>query len=245
MVHTTHPTYIIDKVELRSHYHYTMKTEHHNITVNEKSEVSSAWLIPEHYQSVLIIAHGAGNDMHSDYISFLHEQIAERGILTIKFNFPYKQRGKKAPDRAPVLEATWHAVIADVLAKSGCTTDQIFLSGKSMGGRYASMVAHKYDNLGGLIFFGYPLHAPGKPDKARFDHFAAVRCPLLFIQGTRDSLCKLDSLKPLLATLQPTPKLHIIEGGDHSFKVLKSLNRSVEEVLTEVANVSIDWIDAL
>lgn len=220
-----------------------MKTELCTVTVNEKSTVSCFWLTPEKYQSVLIIAHGAGHDMHSEFISFLQSQIAERGILTVKFNFPYKEQGKKAPDRPAVLEATWQAVINDVLNKNQCSPNQLFLSGKSMGGRYASMIAHQYPDLGGLIFFGYPLHAPGKPDKSRFNHFTALKYPLLFFQGTRDSLCKLDILKTFLATLTPTPTLHVIEGGDHSFKVLKRLNRSESEVLTEVAKVSAEWIE--
>ncbi len=220
-----------------------MKTEHRTVTVNEKSAVSCVWQIPDHYQSVLIIAHGAGHDMDSEFISFLHQQIAKRDILTVKFNFPYKQQGKKAPDSAKVLTATWHAVITDVLAKSQCSTKHLFLSGKSMGGRYASMIAHEYDNLGGLIFFGYPLHASGKADKPRFEHFSGLDCPLLFFQGTRDSLCKLEVLEPLLSTLTPKPILHIIEGGDHSFKVLKKLNRGETEVLSEVVETSTTWID--
>lgn len=220
-----------------------MKTEHRTITVNEKNTISCVWQIPDHYQSVLIIAHGAGHDMDSEFISFLHQQVAEHDILTVKFNFPYKQQGKKAPDSPKMLKATWHAVIADVLANSQCSTKQLFLSGKSMGGRYASMIADEYNDLGGLIFFGYPLHAPGNADKPRFEHFPGLDCPLLFFQGTRDSLCKLEVLEPLLSKLTPEPTLHIIEAGDHSFKVLKKLNRSESEVLTEVVDTSANWIN--
>ena len=219
-----------------------METQNLQITINEKASVSSVWLIPDAYQAVLIIAHGAGNDMHSDFISFLHQTIAEQGIMTVKFNFPYKEQGRKAPDRAPVLEATWKAVIDLVLEKTGCRPEQLFLSGKSMGGRYASMIAAQESDFGGLLLYGYPLHPPGKPEKLRAEHLASIRCPMLFFEGTRDSLCKLDILRGILNPLHPKPELHIIEGGDHSFKVLKRLNRDEQSVWTEIAQHSGKWI---
>jgi predicted alpha/beta-hydrolase family hydrolase len=218
-----------------------MKKENHTLIVNEKASVSSVWLFPERYQTALIIAHGAGNDMNSAFISYLHEKIAEQNILTIKFNFPYMEQGRKAPDRAPVLEATWEKIFSAVLEKTDLTAEQIFLSGKSMGGRYASMMAVK-QNCAGVVLFGYPLHAPGKLHKLRNEHFASVRCPLLFFQGTRDSLCQLDKLQQSLKTLTPVPKLHIIEGGNHSFKTLKSLNRTEESVWQELVQTTTDWI---
>ena len=219
-----------------------MKIEQHRLSIADKGDISSIWLIPEDYQQILIIAHGAGKDMNSEFISALHEGIAEQGILTVKFNFPYMEQGRKTPDRKAILEATWQCVIADVMEKTGCTEQQIFLSGKSMGGRYASMVATEYAQLGGVILFGYPLHAPGKPDKPRFEHLADISAPLLFFQGTRDSLCKLEVLQPILNNLEPKPDLHIIDGGDHSFKVLKKLNRSTEEVMAEVCTATTTWI---
>ncbi|MGR9100669.1 MAG: alpha/beta hydrolase family protein [Gammaproteobacteria bacterium] len=220
-----------------------MKKETHSVKVDGKLSISSVWLIPERYDAALIIAHGAGNDMHSDFISYLHREIAERDILTVKFNFPYKEQGKKAPDRAPVLEATWWAVIETVLEKTGLPQEKLFLSGKSMGGRYASLIASQKEGFGGLILYGYPLHAPGKKDKPRIEHLAAIRCPMLFFQGTRDSLCDLESLKAALAQLNPAPDLQVIEGGDHSFKVLKKFNRTEEDVLSEVAEGSAGWIN--
>ncbi len=219
-----------------------MKTEKHNITVNQQTEVSSVWLIPDDYQAVLVIAHGAGNGMNSDFISFLHQSFAEQGFLTVKFNFPYMERGGKAPDRAPVLEATWQAVITTVLEKTRCHPEQLFLSGKSMGGRYASVIASRQIELGGLIFFGYPLHSPGKTDKVRAEHFAAIRCPMLFIQGSRDSLCNLEKLHDVLAPLHPAATLHVIVGGDHSFRVLKRLNRSEAEVWNDIIQTGSKWI---
>ena len=219
-----------------------MKTENHTIVVNEKASVSSVWLIPDHYQAALIIAHGAGKDMNSDFISTLHQHIAEQAILTVKFNFPYLEQGRKSPDRAPVLEATWQAVIDSVLEKTRLSPGQLYLSGKSMGGRYASMIAARQSGFGGVILYGYPLHAPGKPDKPRVEHLPLITCPMLFFQGTRDTLCNLDKLRETLKTLKPEPTLHIITGGDHSFKVLKKLNRSEASVWEEIVQTSSEWI---
>lgn len=218
-----------------------MKTENHTLIINDKDDISSVWLFPESYQSALIIAHGAGNDMNSAFISYLHENIAEQNILTIKFNFPYMEQGKKAPNRPPILEATWQKMIDAVLEKTDLSAEQVFLSGKSMGGRYASMIAAE-QKYAGVILFGYPLHAPGKPANLRAEHLVSIQCPLLFFQGTRDSLCQLDKLQESLKKLAPTPKLHIIEGGDHSFKTLKRLNRTEESVWQEIVQVSSEWI---
>ena len=219
-----------------------MKTEDHTIQVNDKATISSSWLIPKAYQHALIIAHGAGQDMNSPFISALHEGIAARNILTVKFNFPYLEQGRKAPDRPPVLLATWQAVIDAVIERTGLATNHIFLSGKSMGGRYASLLAAEQTGFGGLILFGYPLHPAGKPEQLRYEHLSSIDNPTLFFQGSRDNLCKLDRLRPILARLTPQPDLHIIEGGDHSFKVLKSLNRSERSVWDEIIQISAEWI---
>jgi predicted alpha/beta-hydrolase family hydrolase len=219
-----------------------MKTEHHKITITQKAEISSTWLIPKNYQSVLIIAHGAGHDMNSIFISQLSEGIAKQNILTVKFNFPYMEQGLKAPNTPHVLEETWQQVINTVIEKTGVKRKQIFLSGKSMGGRYATILASKEDLYAGIILFGYPLHAPGKPEKPRFNHLKVIHEPMLFFQGTRDSLCQLDTFKPLLELLSPKPTLHIIEGGDHSFKLLKKIDRTEQSVLDEIIQTSSEWI---
>jgi uncharacterized protein len=222
-----------------------MKPENHLIKVNNNTEISSVWLIPEQYQHALIIAHGAGNDMHSGFISTLHEGIAEADILTVKFNFPYMEQGRKAPDRPAVLEATWQAIIDAVLERTRLAPDKLVLSGKSMGGRYASMIAAQRPGFGGVILFGYPLHAAGKADKLRAGHLSSISAPLLFFQGTRDALCQLDQLQTVLKALPVKADLHIIEGGDHSFKVLKRLNRSEQAVMDEVIKTSAAWIQRL
>lgn len=220
-----------------------MKKEIHVIQVDEKNSVSSSWLLPENYKAVLLIAHGAGNDMNSDFITFLHHGFAKHGIATVKFNFPYKEKGRKSPDRAALLEATWLAMVNAVLQMTQCRPEQLYLSGKSMGGRYASLIANKLEQLGGLMFFGFPLHSPGKPDRKRADHLTTLNCPMLFIQGTRDSLCDLDTLKEITGALPSPPTIHVVVGGDHSFKVLKRLNRSLAEVMNDILLVSVNWIE--
>ncbi len=221
-----------------------MKTETHKITVNPKAYVTSIWLIPEQYDSVLIIAPGAGKDMHSEFISTLHEGIAEHNIMTVKFNFPYLEIGRPAPNTPTVLEDTWLAVIDAVMAQTRLPREKIFLSGKSMGGRYASLLAAKIDGFAGIILYGYPLHAPGRLDKPRSEDLNSVHSPMLFFQGSRDSLCELEVFKPILEHLNPQPDLHIIEGGDHSFKMLKRLHRSEASVRQELIEKSVEWIKA-
>ncbi len=219
-----------------------MKTETHKITVNPKAYVSSVWNMPENYESIVLIAPGAGKDMHSDFISSLHEGIAGHNIMTVKFNFPYLEQGRAAPNTPTVLEDTWLAIIEAVMAQTGMPREKIFLSGKSMGGRYATLLAAKVDGFAGIILYGYPLHAPGRKHKHRSEDLKSVHSPMLFFQGSRDSLCDLEVFKPILEQLNPQPDLHIIEGADHSFKMLKRLNRSDESVRQELILKSAEWI---
>jgi predicted alpha/beta-hydrolase family hydrolase len=219
-----------------------MKTETHKIRVNDKAVVSSIWNIPEQYDSILLIAPGAGKDMHSDFLTTLHDGIAQQGIMTVKFNFPYLEQGRTAPNSPSVLEDTWLAVIDEVMAKTGAPREKLFLSGKSMGGRFATLLAAKIDGFGGLILYGYPLHAPGRTNKPRSEDLSSVHSPMLFFQGSRDSLCDLEIFKPILENLNPPPELVVIEGADHSFKILKRLKRSQESVYQELIDKSVEWI---
>ncbi len=219
-----------------------MNTETHKIRVNEKAVVSTIWHIPDHYEYILLIAPGAGKNMHSEFITTLHDGIAEHDIMTVKFNFPYLEQGRTAPNTPTVLEDTWLAVIDAVMAQTGAPREKLFLSGKSMGGRYATLLAAKIDGFAGLILYGYPLHAPGKTEKPRGQELNAIHSPMLFFQGTRDSLCNLGVFKPILENLNPAPELVVIEGADHSFKLLKRLKRSQASVYQELIDKSARWI---
>lgn len=226
-----------------------MKTLQRTIVVNDTSSVSSVWIVPPNYQrdrsSALILAHGAGNDMHNPFLSFMHDQLAQRGLLTVKFNFPYKERGRKAPDRPPILEATWNAVVKAVREDGGLTPARVFFSGKSMGGRIASLLAAAGEECAGLVFFGYPLHPPNKPNKPKTEHLSRIACPILFVQGSRDALCKLDLLQDALEAIKGPVSLTVIEGGDHSYKVLKRDRRSQQEVWKEVLEHVWKWLTPL
>jgi uncharacterized protein len=189
----------------------------------------------------LALGHGAGSDMNTPAMIALAEALAERGRTVLRFNFPYKERGGKAPDPAPTLERTWRAAIEALRATA---PEKLFIGGKSMGGRYASIVASKGAACDGLVFLGYPLHPPGKPEQLRDKHLAKVAAPMLFVSGTRDPLCDLALLRPVLARIGDRATLHVIEGGDHSFDVLKSSGRSKESVAAEVLDTVEGWLTA-
>jgi predicted alpha/beta-hydrolase family hydrolase len=192
--------------------------------------------------TAVILAHGAGNDMTNPFLSAVHEGLAEHGYVCVKFNFPYKERHRGAPDPARVLEKCWTRVIDDVRADKEIGARRIVIGGKSMGGRMASHVAAQGADVAGLIFLGYPLHPPGKTDQLRVAHLSKIKAPMLFFAGTRDSLCNLDLLKATIAKLEARVTLHVIEGADHSFKVLKSLKRSDADVLKEIIDITAQWL---
>jgi predicted alpha/beta-hydrolase family hydrolase len=179
--------------------------------------------------------------MHNPFLSFVQDSLVQRGVMCVKFNFPYKERGRRAPDRTAVLEATWWAMLKTVRQDPRLAPEYLFLSGKSMGGRMASHLAAQGDDCAGLIFLGYPLH-PYNKKSLRADHLPQIRCPMLFIEGTRDGLCDLELLEPILASLDTPINLHRIEGGDHSFKVLKRLERKQESVWEEIVQVMVKWL---
>ena len=223
-----------------------MKISGRKIIVDKDTAVTSEWAVPANYDRnhAVVIAHGAGNDMHSPLLSHLHKSIANQGILCVKFNFPYKEQGRRIPDRPDRLMSTWRAVIATLTADLDLSPNRVVLSGKSLGGRMASMVAAEDRVADGLVFFGYPLHPPGQTDKLRITHLENIVCPMLFVQGTRDPLCDLELLKTFV--LDPSPKqttLHVVESGDHSFNVLKKTQRTAESVWQEIVTVTINWLE--
>ena len=223
-----------------------MKLETCKIQAAPDAAVSSVWATPEAYPgaegTAVLLAHGAGNDMDHPFMSHFHLAFAEAGFLSVKFNFPYKEAGRKAPDRMPVLEDTWRAVVRAVREDPERAPKHLFLAGKSMGGRAASRVAAGGEPCRGLIFLGYPLHPAGQPEKLRVDHWPRLACPVLFVQGTRDALCDLGVLEAELPRIAGPVATHIIEGGDHSFKVPKSTGNSQDEVWREAGLAVADWI---
>jgi predicted alpha/beta-hydrolase family hydrolase len=195
---------------------------------------------------VVVLAHGAGAGMDHPFMCALHEGLAAAGCLAVKFDFPYMAAGRRAPDRAPVLENAWRAVLG--AARERASGVPLVAGGKSMGGRMASRVlaadaARRPADA--LLLLGYPLHPAGRPQRLRADHFPQVRVPSLFVQGTRDALCDLDRLRALLPTLGAPSRLEVVDGGDHSFRVLKRSGRDQHEVDAAVLAACVDWIGGL
>ena len=184
----------------------------------------------------LLLAHGAGSDMDAPLLLAVAESLALAGILVLRFNFPYTDAGRRAPDRADVLLGTLRAAADCLRSGTSWTPGRVYLGGKSMGGRIASHLAAQGYPCDGLVFLGYPLHPAGRPDRAgeRAAHLPRIAAPMLFIQGSRDALCDLALLRPLIEPLGRRARIHVIEEGDHSFEVPKRLNRRREEVWDEV-----------
>jgi predicted alpha/beta-hydrolase family hydrolase len=171
---------------------------------------------------LVLLAHGAGAALTSPFMDAVAHGLVARGLAALRFHFPYMERNVRdgrrgAPDRPPVLVATWQAVI-DAGRELAAASTPLVLAGKSMGGRIASMLLAEVTppHVRGAVYLGYPLTPAGRPQAARADHLAAVQVPQLFVSGSRDSLCDVERLRAVLAPLGARARLHVVEGGDHS-----------------------------
>ena len=195
-----------------------------------------------------VFAHGAGaGQTHGLMVSYARA-FAERGIETITFNFPYREHGRRLPDRAPILEACYAAVIDEVLRRAGRESRRLVIGGKSMGGRMATQLAARDEAraaaLAGIVCLGYPLHPPGRPERLRTAHLPQIPCPVLIVQGSRDGLGTPAELQPIVEGL-PQATLHVVDGGDHSFKVLKRSGRPQDTVHAAVQDEVVRWMVTL
>jgi predicted alpha/beta-hydrolase family hydrolase len=194
---------------------------------------------------MLVLGHGAGAGMHHSFMAELASRLADQRIATLRYRFPYREAGRRRPDRAATLESTTRAAIA---AGGELAPDLPLLAGgKSMGGRMTSraVAAEPATHLRGIVFFGFPLHPAGRPSVERADHLISVRLPMLFLQGDRDRLAELDLLSPVCDELGERATLHRIAGADHGFHVLKRFGRTDDEVLTELAATTAAWAATL
>src|ERR1700729_4043090 len=208
-------------------------------------EVSSILIRPPDARWLLVLGHGAGAGMRHPFMTALSRELAAEKIATFRYQFPYMENHRKAPDRPPTLTAT---VAAATRAAHAAAPDLPLLAGgKSMGGRMTSTAASEnlISEVRGLAFFGFPLHPPKQPAAKRGDHLANVTQPMLFLQGTRENLADLKLLKPICKNLGDRSTLHIIEGADHSFHVLKSSGKSDAEILRELARTTAEWAASL
>lgn len=206
-------------------------------------DVSGILLRPEDASCLYVFGHGAGAGMTHAFMEDVAQRLARRSVATFRYNFPYKESGgRRPPNPAPILVAT---VRSAVDAASRHAADLPLLAGgKSMGGRMTSTAAAKESLPGvrGIAFFGFPLHPPGKPSTDRGEHLPDVGLPMLFLQGTRDKLADLDLLRPVLDDVRPSPTLHVVEGADHGFHVLKRSGRTDDEVLDELCDAFVAWV---
>jgi hypothetical protein len=208
-------------------------------------EVSALLLMPERPRALYVLAHGAGAGMRHAFMEAIAQRLAGRGIGTLRYQFPYTEQSGRRPDPEPILLATVRAAVAAGIAAAGGLP--VLAGGKSMGGRMTSR-AHAAQPLAGvvgLVFLGFPLHPAGRPGTSRADHLARVMLPMLFLQGTRDTLADLALLRPVLDALGERATLRVIENADHGFHVLKRSGRSDDQVLEELAAAVATWQESL
>ena len=167
--------------------------------------------------------------------------LAAREVEVMRFNFPYRDNGSGRPDPMPVLMECIHSVVART--REELNPARLFIGGRSMGGRAASMLAAEGFDCDGLILFAYPLHPAGKPEKLRDAHLPRIRVPVLCFNGTRDALCRRDLMERALASVQAPWRMHWLEGADHPFHVLKSSNRDDTQVMEEVGEATASWLE--
>jgi len=222
-----------------------MTSEHRFVATGSAGEVSAVLLRPSDAWGTFVFGHGAGAGMRHAFMEACATRLARRGVATFRYHFPYMERGGGGPDRAPVLVETVRSAVDE--AARLVPGLPLFAGGKSMGGRMTSTAAAEGTLPGvlGLAFFGFPLHAAGRDSAERGAHLSEVGLPMLFLQGTRDRLANLDLLRPLLDDVAPRPTLHVVEGADHGFHVLKRSGRTDDEVLDELADTFASWARGL
>jgi predicted alpha/beta-hydrolase family hydrolase len=209
--------------------------------VEDGGGLSALLLLPAEPRLMLVLAHGAGAGMTHPFLESLAAELAAVGVATLRYQFPYMEQRRRVPDSPAVLTATVRAAVRTTAELS--LRLPLIAGGKSMGGRMTSQAAAQQplDGVRGLVFFGFPLHAPNKPGTKRAEHLKQVTVPTLFLQGTRDTLADLTLLKPICDSLGSRATLHIIETADHSFHVLKKSGKADADALRELAQTTASW----
>ena len=196
---------------------------------------------PPDAKALLVLAHGAGAGMSHPFLERIAQILGERGVATYRYEFAYMEKRAGRPDPPAVAEARVREAVLD--ATRVAPGLPLFAGGKSFGGRMTSQAqAHEpLPGVRGLVFLGFPLHPPGRPGATRATHLSEVRVPMLFLQGTRDDFAGLDLLRPIVKKLGKDATLHVVEGGDHSYKVLKRSGRTEADVMNELADTITAW----
>jgi predicted alpha/beta-hydrolase family hydrolase len=203
-------------------------------------EVSALLEMPSGAGALLVFAHGAGAGMRHGFMNGMSARLAARGVATLRYQFPYTEQGRNRPDTQPVLLATVRSAVA--YARERASGIPVFAGGKSMGGRMTSLAdAEAPLGVAGIIFFGFPLHPSGRPGRERSEHLARVSAPMLFLQGTRDTLADLTLLEPVIESLGARATLHVVDTADHGFHVLKRSGLTDAEALDALAERVATW----
>jgi len=212
-----------------------------SISVNDCQRVSGLLQAPPAARACYVLAHGAGAGMTHPFLSAIADGLAERGVATLRYQFPYMERGSKRPDVPKLAQATVRAAVLE--ASRRVPELALFAGGKSFGGRMTSQAqaASPLPGARGLVFLGFPLHPPGQPSNERAKHLFDVKIPLLFLQGTRDEFAKLQLLEPLCKKLSRAT-LTLFQDADHSFHVPARTGRKDSEVRVELLDVVASWI---
>jgi predicted alpha/beta-hydrolase family hydrolase len=208
-------------------------------------DVSGLLLRPDGARLLYVVAHGAGAGMRHPFLESIAQRLAERSIATLRYQFPYLEQGARRPDPPAVAAATVRAAVAEAARLAPGLP--LVAGGKSFGGRMTStaQAEEPLSAVRGLVFLGFPLHPPGRPGDSRAEHLAQVRIPMLFLQGDRDEFADLKLLRPVVKRLGVGATLHLVEGGDHSFKVLKRTGRAGDDVMTELVTTIDRWATKL
>ena len=193
----------------------------------------------------VLLAHGAGADRHAPVLVAVAEALDEAGIPSLRFDYPYRIAGRRAPDHPAVLEAATREAAEELSRQTGLAPERLVLGGRSMGGRYCSMVvgdaAEPVPALG-LLLLGYPLHPAGHPERLRVEHFSRLAVPVLFVSGTRDALAARADLEAQASAIPGPVSFHWIEDADHGYRVPARSGRTAAEVTAEVAQVATRWV---
>ena len=211
------------------------------LQVSKGVDVSALLVSPARPDALYVLAHGAGAGMRHAFMETMATRLAARGIATLRYQFPYVENGSRRIDPEPLLLDTVRAAVAMGREAAGGVT--LIAGGKSMGGRMTSRAAAAapLEGVAGIAYLGFPLHPAGQPGISRAEHLAKVSVPLLFLQGTRDTLAELPLLRPVVDKLGARATLHIVEHADHMFHVLKKSGRTDEQVLDELADTVAAW----
>ena len=223
----------------------TVSAQKLDIEIGSANSVSALLIHQPQARACFVFAHGAGAGMNHPFMETFAAGLGERGVATLRYQFPYMEKGSRRPDPPAIAQAAVRAAVAE--ARRHCGKLPLIAGGKSFGGRMTSQAQANAPLAGvdGLAFVGFPLHPAGKPSSDRAKHLADVHVPMLFLQGSRDSLAELKLLEPVVKSLGPSASLHVVEAADHSFHVPTRSGRNDREVMNEILDAFAAWISAI